>query len=47
MKCNRTEECKQCDCAHYNEHDELFNAENESLCVQPNCCRVTETVGCR
>jgi hypothetical protein len=47
MKCNRTDECNQTDCPHFSEHDEIFNAENESLCTQPECCRVQEKVECR
>jgi len=47
MKCNRIANCKRTECVHFSEHDERFNAEQESLCKQPDCFCVEGKVKCK
>jgi len=47
MKCNRIDKCKQIYCAHFSEHDEKLNSEQESLCEQPDCYYVVGKVKCK
>jgi hypothetical protein len=46
IRCNQYKNCHEMDCSHYDEHEEIYNCEHESLCAQPVCVQVEGRVKC-